>query len=105
MSDGLKMRYFVLKPKGHDVYAEASRLAMEAYAAAIKADNPELSTSLRSWVTNERTAAIRILKESSPKEVYGYWSRGVFHMTEDKTFAKREATSNVRRYRLTPEGV
>lgn len=31
----LEMKYFVLKPKGHDLFARASRAAMKAYAEAI----------------------------------------------------------------------
>lgn len=30
--DGLMMKYFVLKPRGNDAYAAASRAAMHAYA-------------------------------------------------------------------------
>ncbi len=33
MMDGLLMKYFVLKPKGGDVYAKASRMAMRRNCA------------------------------------------------------------------------
>ena len=50
---GLVMKYFVLKPKGEDVYAKASRIAMFAYSKAIMADNPELSKELWEWASTE----------------------------------------------------
>jgi hypothetical protein len=52
--NGLEMKYFVLKPKGDDPYAAASRKAMEAYADAIKRENPRLARALISWVECER---------------------------------------------------
>ena len=51
--DGLKMKYFVLKPNGDDRYAEASRKAMIAYSLHIQNENKELANSLRDWVFNE----------------------------------------------------
>lgn len=51
--DGLVMKYFVLKPHGDDVYAEASRTAMKSYAYAIKRENPTLASNLFSWVDRE----------------------------------------------------
>lgn len=53
MENGLQMKYFVLKPKGSDKYAEASRKAMRAYALHIEEENPELSYSLRKWADDE----------------------------------------------------
>lgn len=50
---GLIMKYFVLKPKGSDAYARASRNAMRAYALAIQDENKELAYSLWEWVKNE----------------------------------------------------
>lgn len=55
MNKGLQMKYFVLKPKGDDDYAEASRLAMETYADYITLENKELGDSLRKWAEDERT--------------------------------------------------
>jgi len=52
--EGLTTKYFVLKPKGSDPYAKASRTAMEAYADAIEETNRSLAESLRSWVREER---------------------------------------------------
>lgn len=47
---GLEMKYFVLKPKGNDAYARASRAAMRAYARAIHEENSALSHDLQAWV-------------------------------------------------------
>ncbi len=55
---GLMMKYFVLKPKGSDPYAVASRCALEGYATAISGENPELAKDLRGWIDRERSAAI-----------------------------------------------
>ena len=43
------MEYFVLKPKGDGIYAEASRKAMRAYATHIQKENKELCDELREW--------------------------------------------------------
>ena len=53
MTAGLKMKYFVLKPGGDDVYALASRKAMHAYGKAIMEVNPELAEALARWATDE----------------------------------------------------
>lgn len=50
---GLTMKYFVLKPKGADPYAIASRCALWAYADAIAEENPELSRDLKGWRQKE----------------------------------------------------
>jgi hypothetical protein len=54
MSDGLLMKYFVLKPNGDNEHAIASRSAMRAYATAIRANNVVLSDELREWVDREQ---------------------------------------------------
>lgn len=51
--DGLVMKYFVLKPKGDDEYAKASRKAMMMYAASIRKENLKLSTELIEWTISE----------------------------------------------------
>lgn len=61
MSNGLQMKYFVLKPKGMDIYAKASRAAMVAYADTIAEKNPDLSEDLFDWV--ERTEAESKIKK------------------------------------------
>lgn len=50
---GLEMRYFILKPKGNDPYARASRAAMRAYADVIRAENPEMAIDLDEWADRE----------------------------------------------------
>lgn len=51
--NGLQMKYFVLKPKGNDRYAEASRAAMNQYARLIEHENPQLAKELREWTQRE----------------------------------------------------
>ena len=51
--EGLVMKYFVLKPKGDNKYAEASRKAMGTYAAVISHENPELALELIEWASKE----------------------------------------------------
>jgi len=56
---GLEMKYFVLKPKGKDVYSEASRKAMRAYATHIEPHNKELANELRNWADKEMLEKIK----------------------------------------------
>ena len=51
MSEGLMMKYFVLKPSGKD--AIASRAAMRQYARLIREENPKLHDDLMSWADQE----------------------------------------------------
>jgi hypothetical protein len=60
--NNLKMKYFVLKPKGIDAYAEASRQAMKTYAKWIKKENPELSRDILNWVEVEIESSTENLK-------------------------------------------
>ena len=57
----LEMKYFVLKPRGvfDDPYAKASRVALKAYALAIKAENPKLAHDLYMWEIEEQGVANR----------------------------------------------
>ena len=55
--NGLQMKYFVLKPAGDGLYAQASRDAMQAYARAIRDENPDLSADLEKWRIAEQSAA------------------------------------------------
>jgi len=50
----LEMKYFVLKPGGSNLYAHASRLAMETYALAIKDEAPDFAKELADWADRER---------------------------------------------------
>ncbi len=55
---GLEMKYFVLKPKGTDVYARASRKAMRAYARLVRSENPDLANELDEWADREMINSI-----------------------------------------------
>jgi hypothetical protein len=55
---GLEMKYFVLKPKGDDLYARASRAAMRQYAKLIQEDNATLANELREWADKEQIMTI-----------------------------------------------
>lgn len=50
---GLQMKYFVLKPKGDDLYACASRRAMRQYALTIRRANPQFAHDLLAWADAE----------------------------------------------------
>lgn len=54
---GLEMRYFVLKPKGKDIYAQSSRRAMRQYAKLIRTVNPSLANDLEAWADREYEAS------------------------------------------------
>lgn len=57
--EGLTMKYFSLKPKGGDAYAQASRIAMVAYAESIYGENPMLAIDLIEWAKREEDAATK----------------------------------------------
>lgn len=59
----LTMKYFVLKPRGCDNHAAASRAAMRAYAEALLGADPKLSRELREWADRE---SVRIDESSGP---------------------------------------
>ena len=50
---GLQMKYFVLKPHGNDIYAEASRIAMQAYARRIEEIDGTFACQLIEWANRE----------------------------------------------------
>lgn len=52
--DGLLMKYFVLRPKGNDIHATASRAAMRTYADRIQSENPKLAQEIHDWVSKEQ---------------------------------------------------
>lgn len=60
MSIGLLMKYFVLKPRGMDWHANASRVAMRAYAEAIKGHEPQLAAELLAWADEESSKAYQL---------------------------------------------
>lgn len=53
MSDGLQMRYFILKPSGNEPHHAASRAALAAYAESIRSTNLQLADDLLKWVIRE----------------------------------------------------
>jgi hypothetical protein len=53
----LKMKYFVLKPRGKarkDLWAFASQEAMLRYAQVIESEDTELARELETWVWDEK---------------------------------------------------
>ena len=52
-----KMKYFVLNPHKKDIYGEASRDALLAYAKKIETDDPAFAKEIRRW----RSRIIKIL--------------------------------------------
>lgn len=65
-TEGIKMKYFVLKPKGNNRYAEASRKAMRAYAAHIDSVNQDLARELRNWADSEHMETLK--SEEEPED-------------------------------------
>lgn len=61
----LAMKYFVLKPRGTDQYAKASRAALRRYAEVINGDNPGMATELINWADTEGAEAGDTLGEST----------------------------------------
>lgn len=55
--DGLLLKYFVLRPKGIDAHAQASREAMLAYSNRMSYSNPLLAGEIASWVKKEQSEA------------------------------------------------
>jgi hypothetical protein len=50
---GLKLKYFVLKPEGDNLYSAASRKALRAYAHHIRGENEQLADDLIKWAQEE----------------------------------------------------
>ena len=60
------MKYFVLKPsskRANDPYAQASRIAMRAYAKHIEQVNPEFADEIRSWADRETNLSVAMETE------------------------------------------
>lgn len=53
MNEGLRMKYFVLKPAGDTPHARASREAMRAYALSIQTTDEKLADELCIWFQEE----------------------------------------------------
>ena len=56
---GFEIKYFVLKPRGTDAYAQASREAMQAYSNSIRKHDIELSEYLYDWRRDEEEKSVR----------------------------------------------
>lgn len=56
--DGLQMKYFVLKPKGKGLHAQACRQAIREYAKIIQKENSKFASELVNWMNHEREAAL-----------------------------------------------
>lgn len=54
---GPYLKYFVTKPKGTDIYAQASRAAMLAYAGKIADEDPQYAIEIEEWELRERREA------------------------------------------------
>lgn len=52
----LEMKYFVLKPRGNDAFAQASRAAMREYARVIAEVDQKLADELDVWANKESIA-------------------------------------------------
>jgi hypothetical protein len=65
---GLKLKYFVLKPAGDTLHAQACREAMRTYAYIMKDEIPELYHDLIEWADYEELARDdRMRKETQMK--------------------------------------
>lgn len=53
----LEMKYFVLKPRGDNHHAAASRRAMRAYADVIQHVDAGMADDLRAWADREHEQA------------------------------------------------
>jgi len=53
----IDLKYYVLKPKGSDPYAAASRAAMRQFAVSIEPVNPKLAEELFRWAAQEADEA------------------------------------------------
>lgn len=66
----LRMKYFVLKPGGHDLRARASRAAMRRYAELIRFEDPEFATGLCKWCDDELEEDIRVTGSTHNEEAH-----------------------------------
>lgn len=61
--DGLRMKYFVLRPKAKskdDVHAKASQHAMLVYTVHIREVNPDFASEVEAWAMLEATRQNRM---------------------------------------------
>lgn len=62
----MKLKYFVLKPRGHDEYARASRQAMMRYAQIIQDVDPTFANEIVEWAQQEQAALLDSPKDDAP---------------------------------------
>lgn len=75
MSNGLVMKYFVLRPKAKqkdDVSAAASQDAMLTYADTIQDFNPKLAQEIREWASKEAAAQVHLDEPDNSRCGCGY---------------------------------
>jgi hypothetical protein len=62
------MKYFVLKPRGTDIFARASRNALRTYASTLYAEkNRHFANQIRAWVEQEELNAENEMSEEGVK--------------------------------------
>ena len=68
----MKLKFFILEPESkdeNDIYAEASRDALEAFAWTIRDKNPKLSRELLSWAARETIKCNNMFFDEDEDEV------------------------------------
>lgn len=81
----LDMKYFVLKPKGMTVFADASRQAMRTFANYIYQEDPSLAKSLSSWADmEEKNAKYEEIEINLDDNTFNYIARTAYEL--DITF-------------------
>ena len=68
--EGLLMKYFILKPRGSNVYAKASREAIWKYAEVIESENIVFADDLRTWALKEESLAKKSAENSDGFKEY-----------------------------------
>jgi len=76
-SEGLILKYFIVKPKGNNIYAKASREAMLRYAEVINIINPVFANDIIEWVHSEQIAVVG--------EIYGEGVKSVGFSQYERT--------------------
>ena len=59
----MRLKYFVLRPGGIDIFAFASRAALRAFSAEIGKDDPELAEETACWAIEESRKAQKAIGE------------------------------------------
>lgn len=93
----LQMKYFVLKPAGDDIYAEASREAMCKYADVVCDEDPELADDLFDWANDERENA---KKEEVEVELSHDQLHTLLNMAHEQDITFNELCNNIIREQI-----